>query len=119
MFEPGAPTVNVIIQNPSTPGLKVELVGLVDTGSDLSAIPTRIIRALALKSRRRIQITGVDGLTVSMRRFLVNLTFAETSFEWRPVIEWPGEFVVIGRDLLRECIFAYDGKNRSFEIRDP
>ena len=113
------PIITIVIQNPLHPNRRVQVDGLVDTGSDISAIPASVIQELALKRRKQIRLTGVNGIETSFKRYVVNLELAGTHLERRAVVEWPGEVAVIGRDLLSEFAFFYDGKNRQFELRDP
>ncbi len=119
MPEPWLPVVKVTLENPSRPELKARLDALIDTGSDISAIPHRVVRQLRLKSRRSVRVTGIDGLGISMKRYLVSVEMADTRLEWRRTIVWSGDLVVIARDILSEFAFTYDGKNRKFEIHDP
>lgn len=119
MSEPATPLVTVTIQNPSRPARTIRLDGLIDTGSDISAIPKGVAGKLGLPRGRRIQVSGIAGLELSPKSYLANLEIAGHSIESRRVIEWNGEAVIIARDLLSEFTFFYDGKNRRFELRDP
>ena len=119
MAEIWRPIVPVTIRDPANPNSKIVVSGVVDTGSDISAISSTVVRQLGLVSTSQIPVTGVDCLRVSFRRYVVNLEFAGTRLERRAVVEWSGDEMIIGIDLLGEFIFTYDGKNHRFEIRDP
>ncbi len=119
MVEHYTPIISVILRNPLRPDRREQVNGLVDSGSDISAIPKGAIRKLGLASQGQIRLTGIDGIEVSFKRYIVDFEIAKTMLERRGVIEWAGELAIIGRDLLSEFTFTYDGKNRQFEIRDP
>jgi predicted aspartyl protease len=113
------PIIVVTLKDPHRPNRRVQVDGLVDTGSDVSAIPIEAIRKLGLKDQGQITLAGIDGIRMSFKRYVVDFELAETHLERRAVIEWSGELAVVGRDLLNEFTFFYDGKNHRFELRDP
>ena len=118
-FQPPAAVVSVTLQNPSEPRLKLQLEGVLDTGSDVTAVPVPIVRRLKLRKRTRIPVGGLDGYQLERDSYLVNLEFGNKRMERRVVITWLGDFLVLGRDVLNEFTLLIDGKMRQFELRDP
>jgi predicted aspartyl protease len=114
-----AAIVGVSVQNPNAPERQRNLDGIIDTGADLSLIPATLAEQIGVRSHTRMFVSGVDGLNLEHPVFIVNLEFAETKLERRAVCTWNGTFAILGRDVLDEFIFVYDGKTGQFEIRDP
>lgn len=77
------------------------------------------IRKLGLKDQGQITLTGIDGIRTSFKRYVVDFELAGMQLERRAVIGWSGQMAVMGRDLLSEFAFFYDGKNHKLELRDP
>lgn len=118
-FDPPAAVISVALQNPSAPNRKTALHGIIDTGADVTAIPASLIHRLGLRVRSSIRLSGVERQTIRYPTYLINLELADTRIERRAVIAWNGDEVILGRDVLSEFVFVYDGKTRQFEIHDP
>ncbi len=114
-----AAIIGVSVQNPNDPERQRNLDGIIDTGGDLTLIPTALVEQIGVRSHTRMVMSGVDGLNLEYPVFIVNLELAETKLERRSVCAWNGAFVILGRDVLSDFTFVYDGKTRQFEIRDP
>lgn len=114
-----AAIVGVSVQNPNDPERQRSLDGIIDTGADLTLIPTALVEQIGVRSHTRMFVSGLDGLHLEHPVFIVNLEFAEAKLERRSVCAWNGAFAILGRDVLDEFTFVYDGKTRQFEIRDP
>lgn len=114
-----AAIVAVIVQNPNAPARQQQVMGIIDTGADVTLIPQGLARQIGIPSHARMTVSGVDGFEVARPAYIVNLEFAETKLERHAVGEWNNKFIVLGRDALSEFVFVYDGKTRQFEIRDP
>jgi hypothetical protein len=105
----------------------VTVLGLIDTGASCSALDINIANQLGLECRGIISIhtpsTGAGGKTCQQFDVCLVLGEHETPPLVRilPVVE--GEFasqgfcVLIGRDMLAQCTFTYDGKKNNFMLR--
>jgi hypothetical protein len=107
------------LRNPDRPNQQIEAQGIVGAGSDLTLIPQSYAQRIGLQHHSRKALIGVDGLVVERPTFIVDVEFADTKLERRSVATWNEEFVILGRDVLDEFVFVYDGKARQFEIHDP
>ena len=95
-----AAIVGVTVQNPNNPERQTNLDGIVDTGADMTLIPTGLAEQIGVRSHTGMFVSGVDGLNLEHPVFIVNLDFAETKLERRSVCAWNGAFVILGRDAL-------------------
>ena len=118
-FAPPAPLLDVQIVNPHQPAQFTFHPALLDTAADITAIPRAVAHELYLQSIRTISVAGVDGLFVHHPSYIVTLVVADTTFDRMQAIEWLGEEVLLGRDVLNEFEIKLDGKIWQFEIRDP
>ncbi len=118
-LDPPAPILEIQVENPFQKELRRTASAVLDIGSDITAIPQFLLRALKLKDSSKVSMTGIDGMTLQHNAYLVNLTVEGFPFERLEVIDWRGDEVLLGRDVLNEFEITLDGKNRQFEMRDP
>ena len=118
-FTPPAATLDVTVRNPFLPDRATEKIAMLDTAADITAIPQPLVRSLDLRSARTTAVSGVDSISTPYRTYIVTLEFADTTIERIAVIEWAGNEILLGRDVLNEFEIRPDGKTRQFEIRDP
>jgi gag-polyprotein putative aspartyl protease len=97
---------------------------LIDTGASISSISPRIAKGLGLIPSGITPIysatTGVASQNCNL--YDVCLAFVQPSIKVLgvniPVIEvdlfTPGVDVLLGRDMLRQCLCIYDGQSRTF-----
>lgn len=100
--------------------------GLVDTGASLTVIDTRIIAALQLAPTGMADvITATTGtIPTQLHQFDVQMSIMHPvmaySFHVLPVIaaelSFQGFDVLIGRDMLADCLLLYDGRDRRFSL---
>jgi hypothetical protein len=101
---------------------------LLDTGTSMTVISDDITRVLALPLRGtrtvRSSLTGSQSRPARVFEVRLAIMIGPTVLhEWPkvPVLEaaFPGQdpyHVLIGRDLLDDCVFTYDGKRRTFTL---
>jgi hypothetical protein len=118
-FTPPAATLDVTVRNPFLPDRATDKIAMLDTAADIDAIRQSLVRSLDLRSARTTAVSGVDSVSTPYRTYIVSLEFAETTIERIAVIEWAGNEILLGRDVLNEFEIRLDGKTRQFEIRDP
>lgn len=104
-------------------GTVVAGLGLLDTGSDFTAVRDDIVSRLVLP---RIGSTRVRGLTggaaSSIYRCRIDLGVLG-SFPAQPVTRFDASIasfeIIVGRDLLRNWVACFNGPARRFEIGPP
>jgi hypothetical protein len=99
---------------------------LIDTGAGISSISPRIARALALvpSGVTPIHSATTGGAPQNCNLYDVCLAFVQPSIKVLgvaiPVIEvelgTPGIEVLLGRDILRQCLCVYDGQSGTFVL---
>ena len=104
----------------------VRVRGLIDTGASLTAIDPVVLQALNLTPTGAIGIlTPTTGATPhQLNQYDVQIVILHPtlthSFHVLPVIKavlgFQGFDVLIGRDMLAECLFLYDGRSGSFTL---
>jgi hypothetical protein len=101
---------------------------MIDTGAGISSISPSIAQRLALISTgvTAIHSATTGGAPQNCNLYDVCLAFVQPSVKVLgvniPVIELdlsastPGVDVLLGRDLLRQCLFIYDGQSGTFVL---
>lgn len=100
--------------------------GLIDTGASLTAIDPSVLQALNLTPTGTTGVvTPTTGTTPQqLNQYDVQIIILHPaltySFHVLPVIEsvlgFQGFDVLIGRDVLAECLFVYDGRSGIFTL---
>ena len=97
-------------------------VGLIDTGASISAIDVSVAKSLNLISRDIIPILTPSGIknhytydvefmlpqTLGFKKFSLDVTGCELAKQ--------GIQVLIGRDVLKECTFIFNGTTNTWEL---
>jgi hypothetical protein len=127
--------VFVALSTPRVDMLKVAGMGfppperakaLIDSGASISSISPRIAKSLSLVPTgiTPIYSATTGGASQNCNLYDVCLAFAQPSIKVLgvniPVIEvhvfTPGVDVLLGRDMLRQCLCIYDGPGASFTL---
>ena len=108
---------------------RVSARGLIDTGASLSLVDPKIPQQLGLSPTGKVSIKTVSTghETHDCNEFDVSITLLnredeiELLFPYTPVAEstfHPAEGceVIIGRNILQDCLFIYDGRARTFSF---
>ncbi|MBI4641764.1 MAG: retroviral-like aspartic protease family protein [Candidatus Tectomicrobia bacterium] len=118
-FSPPAPVADVTVVHPITGVSSGVLGGKLDSGADVTVIPERLMVLLGLTPKGRIWTRGYDG-TYS-RRPLYYVRLMVEGFDLLAVrcIAADRTDVLLGRNVLNRFIITLDGKNLTFELKDP
>lgn len=102
------------------------VLGLVDTGAQMTAIQRPLAARMDLPCRGELQLSSsvLGGEVRAVPLYVIRMTFgaieAPDPPKWRNIraagvsVVSPGVTVLIGRDLLGSCRFTYDGRKSRF-----
>jgi len=118
-YSPPIPQINVELINPYTGQSIKDIPGFIDTGSDGTCIPTRMVGILrAVPSRLRC-VVDFNGKETRKLAYRITVKVEMWNFELLEVVAVHGEEILIGRDILNQLKLKLNGKNEIFEISDP
>lgn len=99
-YEPPAPILTAVLTGVVHRRPQVRLPALIDTGSDLTAIPGTAVKRLRLYAVGRLLVEGIDAQVSATDIFTVRLTIADQPVREMEVVQTEQPFVILGRDWL-------------------
>jgi predicted aspartyl protease len=87
---------------------------LIDTGSDVTAVPANLVRKLRLYRLRRIRIEDVEAREIAGHTYAIRLTVGDYPTREMEVILTKLPFAVLGRDWLQEYYLLLNGPEQNF-----
>jgi predicted aspartyl protease len=118
-FNPPAPVADVTIANPVTPNKRSRVRGKMDTGADITVIPERLIIPLGISPKGRVWTRGYDGTYAQRAIYYVRFTLEGFVLATVRCIATNRTDVLLGRNVLNRFLVILDGKNLTFELKDP
>lgn len=115
-FDPPAPVVQVTVKHMVQPRHRVTTAALLDTGSDVTAIPASLVQRLQLIPFSRLQLEDVSGETRTVLTYAVHLTIAELTLPRLEVIQTGLDQVILGRDVLNHLYVLLRGPELVFNL---
>jgi predicted aspartyl protease len=114
--EPPAPVLAVRL---SAPGMSTGVLwpGLLDSGADCTLVPTALVTQLGLPQVDTIAFQGVGGGEVRSTVHAARLELGGGALVAR-VVSF-GDEVIVGRDVLNQCVLRLDGPALEVELRWP
>lgn len=116
-FDPPAPLLEVTIANTANKRRRRSLSALLDTGSDITAIPDSLAQPLQLYPIGQIQLESVEATTTTVLTYAVHLTIGDLSIPRLEVILTGLDFIVVGRDVLNRFYLLLNGPEQNFDLR--
>ncbi len=113
---PPAPMLRVTIAQVTNPRRRETLPALLDTGSDMTAIPRRFVAKFQLYSVGRLSFEDVQSETAMFYTYAVRLTIASLRIPRLKVILTGLDFVVVGRDVLNQLYVLLNGPDLTFDV---
>jgi predicted aspartyl protease len=114
-FDPPAPVAVVILRNPDSAEMTVDVPLLLDTGADITLLPRTAIEQLGvpLLSDRQYELMGFDGSKSFAPVVMLEMIFLNRSFRGKFLLidEQRG---ILGRDVLRHLTLALDGPRQQW-----
>lgn len=118
-FIPPAPLLTVKLAGSVHSRPRTEVPALIDTGSDITAVPANLVKKLRLYRLRRIRIEDVEAREVASHTYAVKLAVGNHPTREMEVILTRLPFAVLGRDWLQEYYLLLNGPEQNFLLSEP
>ncbi len=118
-FNPPAPVLEIVVGRPQATHIETHVRAQVDPGSDITVLPESVAEAIGLQRAGDLETEGYDGVVTCWPLCVVTLTVADVTLPPISVVVMPRSLAILGRDVLNHFILALNGKDLTFELRDP
>ncbi|MFQ6015498.1 MAG: retroviral-like aspartic protease family protein [Anaerolineae bacterium] len=115
---PPTPSLEIQVIHPVT-GTTHQWPAKLDTGAALTILPEAVVDALALSPKGEATIYGYDGMAAIRPLYYVNLEVVGHSLSAVRVTSSKRSDILLGRDLLNHFTITLNGKDLTFDIKDP
>jgi predicted aspartyl protease len=114
-FEPPAPFTKISVRNFNNKNRVSEVPMLLDTGADVSLIPTKFIESLNLSLGQANKLIGFDGNETIFQSVDAQLIFEGKRFTGKYFLI-DQEYGILGRDILNNFVLIFDGIELSWSV---
>ncbi len=112
--------VNIEIENPARPGRRAQLSGvLVDTGSELSWIPSGVLESLAIERRKEMRFRQASGTILTRWTGSAWVHAAGTSATDDVVFGEPDDLILLGARSLEGLNLRVDPVTKTLVDTGP
>ncbi|HJT34637.1 MAG TPA: retropepsin-like aspartic protease [Pirellulales bacterium] len=120
LFDPPAPLARVVLRDPLTGKTAADVPMLMDSGADVTLLPTPLIESLGLDmdAGDEYELTAFDGSTSRSRAINIDLLFLRRTFKGRFLII-DQACGILGRDILNHLSILLNGPKRKWEEHGP
>ncbi len=117
-YSPSMPVVEVTLYMPGRAQTEQQVMGIVDTGSDATMIPQRILKTLGARYVKEGTIRGVTGAHQPVSLYLIGMKIGPEDVHAVRVVGIPtGNEIILGRDALNQMIITLNGLANVTEIQ--
>ncbi len=114
--DPPAPVVQVTVRHIVQSQRRATVSALLDTGPDVTAIPSTLADKLQLYPFSRLVLEDVSGETRKVLTYGVRMTIGELTVPRLEVIQTGLDQVILGRDVLNQLYVFLNGPELSFSL---
>ena len=114
--DPPAPFLPVQLSRPGQPDQTHDVMAKVDTGADVSAIPTRLIQSLELRAVGSLLVSGFEGQAQMVESYAVRIEFPTAYLAFLTVLAIDEPYALLGRDALNQFRLLLDGPALALEL---
>lgn len=109
-FDPPAPVAHVTLRNPATGDVLTNIPMLIDTGADVTLVPSEAVEKLGIKTEenKAFEVQGYNGEITNLKSARLDLLFLNKTFK--------GEYLltnrsigILGRNILNKLRILFDG----------
>ena len=115
--DPPAPIAQVTIANVMQRRRHKKAPALLDTGSDITAIPRSLASEIQIYPIGQIRLEDVQAQTQMVLTYAVQLTIADLIIPRLEVILTGLDYVILGRDVLNRLNMLLNGPEMVFDLR--
>jgi predicted aspartyl protease len=117
-YEPSALVIPAVLAGVVRSRPQVRLSALIDTGSDIIAVPETAVTRLRLYAVGRIEVEGVHAHVETVEIYTVQLSIADLRIREMEVIPTKQPFVILGRDWLETYYLLLNGPEQTFLLSE-
>lgn len=93
---------------------QAEVIALIDTGADITAVPESLVEKLKLYPIGRVQLEGANAIKREVYTYEAQIIGPDGSRKNLEVVLSPYPFMILGRDWLVDYHLYLDGPNQKF-----
>ena len=117
--QPPAPFIEFEVVSPQDSTQRRLVQGLLDTGAEVSVLPVEILTALQIPKASNMSVESWSGSATLVNTHIVTLEVADTHLDSIEVVAAPMPYAILGRDVLNHFVLTLNGKDLTFELKDP
>lgn len=114
-YDPPAPVIRVTVRSPAGNARQVTIDALVDTGADVTCLPSVLIKAVGGEPASTYSVFGINGVFVALANsYFLEFEIASTKKLAEAVAV--GDEAILGRNLINEFILQMHGRTQTLTI---
>jgi predicted aspartyl protease len=117
-YDPPAPVLTATLTSVLHRRPQMRLPALIDTGSDITAIPSTVVKRLHLYAVGRMGVEGIDAFITTTEIYTIRLTITGQPAREIEVVATEQPFVILGRDWLQTYYLLLNGPDRNFLLSE-
>ncbi len=117
-FHPPAPALSVELRAPGASESR-RVLGKIDTGADICALPASAVAALDLPPSRVVRAAGSAGDLADAVVYRVALRVAGITFPDVEALATRRDYAIIGRNVLAGVVLRLDGPRAVLSVTKP